>query len=141
MRFSALVLLLIALAAPAHAAQSKAFAAVSSPEQSFDTCHEADVMSAIACAMKKCTGAGGTECAVITACSDGWAGFMDVSTGEIGFTDAVCGLPDKALVITALTGLCKGSRKFAKSCTLSAVFSPQGVETSINKELDPKKLK
>jgi hypothetical protein len=135
------LLALLAMPAVAAAEPNKAFAAVAAPEQSFDTCHAADTQAAIDCAMKKCVGAGGNECAIVAACADGWAGFMGVTTGEIEFTDAVCGAPDKASVISALTAFCKGSKKFAIQCSISAVFDPQGRETSINKSLNPKTLK
>ena len=141
MRKAAFLFLCLVLSSPASAGPNKAFAAATAPEQSFDICHADDVMTAIACAMKKCTSAGGADCVVVTACPDGWSGAMGVTTGEIEFTDAVCGAPDKASVIASLTAFCKGSKKFAKACNLSSVWDPQGQETSIQKMLDPKKLK
>ncbi len=141
MRFIAIPVVLLAFATPADAGSNKAFAAAASPEQSFDICHADDVMSAISCAMKKCNSSGGAECVVVTACPEGWSGSMGVSTGEVEFTDAICGAPDKASVIASLTAFCKGSRKFAKVCNISSVWDPEGRETSIQKQLDPKKLK
>ena len=141
MRLFLAALIALIMAAPSQAGPNKAFAAVASPEQSFDICHADDVMTAINCAMKRCTSGGGAECVVVTACPDGWAGSMGVQAGEVSFTDAVCGAPDKASVITSLTAFCKGSRKFATACNISSVWDPAGRETSIQKALDPKKLK
>ncbi len=140
-RFALAFALLLLLAPPALADEPPAFAAAISPEQAFETCRAVDVGTAAACALKKCKDAGGDECVVITACDSGWAGLLGISTGEIHWTDAVCGAPSERALMTTLNAYCKGHLPHAKECYLSSIWSPEGKEKQIEKTLDPKKIK
>jgi hypothetical protein len=66
---------------------------------------------------------------------------MGVTTGEIHWTETVCGAPDKQAAIAALTAFCKGGLPHVRECYLSTVWSPEGVETPLETTLDPKALK
>jgi hypothetical protein len=127
--------------ASALAAELQSFAAAQAPEQAFEICLGQTAEKAAACAMKKCEASGGTECAVVAACSPGWAGNMGVQLEEVHFTEAICGAPSKQAVLDALRAFCKGHRPHVKQCFLASVWSPEGKETKIEKPIDPKKLK
>ncbi|MCA0432872.1 MAG: hypothetical protein LCH46_06380 [Proteobacteria bacterium] len=129
------------LVVPVKADEPPAFAAAISPEQAFEMCRAADVGAAAACALKKCKDAGGDECVVITACDSGWAGLLGISTGEIHFTDAICGAPSEPALMTSLSAYCKGHLPYAKECYLSSIWSPDGKEKQLEKTLDPRKIK
>lgn len=120
-----------------------AFAAAIAPEQAFEVCLKADAITAAQCAMQKCKDAsGGTdECIITSACGRGWSGSMGVTTGEVHWTETVCGAPNEAAVLAALTAFCKGQAKYATECFLASVWDEKGKEKTIEKSLNPKKLK
>lgn len=131
-------------AVPASAQQDgKAFAAAIAPEQAFEVCFAPDALAAAQCAMKKCKDASGgsDECIITSACGRGWSGSMGVTTGEVHWTETVCGAPNEKAVLAALTAFCKGQAKFAKECFLASVWDETGKEKKIEKTLNPKKLK
>jgi hypothetical protein len=121
----------------------KAFAAAIAPEQAFEVCFMEDAIAAANCAMKKCKEASGgsEECIITSACGRGWAGSMGVTTGEVHWTETVCGAPDETAVIAALTAFCRAQAKYARECFLASVWDEQGKEKSIESTLDPKMLK
>lgn len=134
----------VLLASPALAQNpDMAFAAAIAPEQAFEVCHKADAIEAAQCAMKKCKDAtgGSDECIITSACGRGWAGSMGITTGEVHWTETVCGAPNEKAVIAALTAFCKGQSEFAQECYLASVWDEQGKEKTIEKTLDPKTLK
>jgi hypothetical protein len=129
---------------PAHAEEENvSFAAAIAPEQAFEVCFKADALAAAQCAIDKCKAASGGsgDCVITSACSNGWSGSMGVTTGEVHWTETVCGAPGEAAVITALTAFCKGQAKYATECFLSSVWDTHGKEKLIEKTLYPKKLK
>ncbi|MBL8790444.1 MAG: hypothetical protein JNM45_08090 [Rhizobiales bacterium] len=134
----------ILAAIPARAeGESVSFAAAIAPEQAFEVCFKGDALSAAQCALDKCrkeTG-GSDECVITSACTNGWAGSMGVTTGEVHWTETVCGAPNEAAVIAALTAFCKGQAKHATECFLASVWDSHGKEKSIGKTLYPRKLK
>ena len=138
------VLFLIALAGPALAQnQDMAFAAAIAPEQAFEVCHKADAIEAAQCAMKKCKDAtgGSDECIITSACGSGWSGSMGITTGEVHWTETVCGAPNEKAVVEALKAFCKGQSEFAQECFLASVWDEKGKEKKLEKALDPKTLK
>ncbi|MFT3671334.1 hypothetical protein [Aestuariivirga sp.] len=120
-----------------------AFAAAIAPEQAFEVCFKPDAIAAAQCAMDKCKKAAGgsDECIITSACGRGWSGSMGLTTGEVHWTETVCGAPNEAAVISALTAFCKGQAKYAQECYLASVWNEQGKEKQIEKTLNPKKLK
>jgi hypothetical protein len=127
----------------AAGAEPMSFAAAQAPEQGYYTCHAATAEAAAACALKKCTDAKSTDCAVMAACAPGWAGAMGVMLEEVHFTETVCGAPSKAAAIQALRAFCRGRLPNVKECFISEVWSPDGnaekVERTITKEQLTKK--
>lgn len=137
------VLLLTLIAFPAQAEEPLvSFAAAIAPEQAFEVCFMGDAVSAAECAMDKCRKASGgsDECIITSACGRGWSGSMGVTTGEVHWTETVCGAPDEAAVVTSLKAFCKGQAKYAKECYLASVWDDRGKEKKIEKTIDPKKL-
>ena len=120
-----------------------AFAAAIAPEQAFEVCLKGDAIAAAQCAMQKCKDASGgsDECIITSACGRGWSGSMGVTTGEVHWTETVCGAPNEASVLAALTAFCKGQAKYATECFLASVWDEKGKEKTIEKSLNPKKLK
>lgn len=139
----ALLLMLPAATARAEDVPMVAFAAAIAPEQAFEVCFKADAVAAAQCAMDKCraSSGGSDECIITSACGRGWAGSMGVTTGEVHWTETVCGAPNEAAVIAALTAFCKGQAKYATECFLASVWDERGKEKTIEKSLNPKKLK
>jgi hypothetical protein len=138
---------LVSLATPLWPAFAEdplvAFAAAIAPEQAFEVCFMGDAVSAAGCALDKCKKAtGGSEdCVITSACGRGWSGAMGVTTGEVHWTETVCGAPNEAAVIAALQAFCKGQAKHARQCFLASVWDNRGKEKKIEKTLNPKKLK
>ena len=66
---------------------------------------------------------------------------MGVTTGEVHWTETVCGAPNQKAVEEALKAFCKGQAEFAQECYLASVWDEQGKEKTIEKTLDPKTLK
>jgi hypothetical protein len=66
---------------------------------------------------------------------------MGVTTGEVSWTETVCGAPNEAAVVASLTAFCKGQAKYATQCFLASVWDERGKEKKLEKELNPKKLK
>lgn len=132
-------------AGPARAQEDNglAFAAAIAPEQAFEVCFKPDAIAAARCAMDKCkqSSGGSDECIITSACGRGWAGSMGVTTGEVHWTETVCGAPNEAAVLAALTAFCKGQAKYATECFLASVWDEKGKEKTIEKTLNPKKLK
>jgi len=139
----ALLLMLPAAVARAEDDPMVAFAAAIAPEQAFEVCFKADAVAAAQCAMDKCraSSGGSDECIITSACGRGWAGSMGVTTGEVHWTETVCGAPNEVAVIAALTAFCKGQAKYATECFLASVWDERGKEKTIEKSLNPKKLK
>jgi hypothetical protein len=137
------LLFLLLFAFPAFAQDRLAFAAAIAPEQAFEVCHLPDAIAAAQCAIDKCRKASGDspDCVVTSACTNGWAGSMGVTTGEVHWTETVCGAPNEAAAIAALKAFCKGQQKFAKECFLASVWDEHGREKKIDQALNPKKLK
>lgn len=132
------------LPVPASAEDAEmAFAAAIAPEQAFEVCFKPDAVAAAQCAMEKCkaSSGGSDECVITSACGRGWSGAMGVTTGEVHWTETVCGAPDETAVLAALTAFCKGQAKYATECYLSSVWDGTGKEKSVEKTLNPKKLK
>ncbi len=118
------------------------FAAAIAPEQAFEVCFLGDAVSAAECALEKCRKASGSdECIITSACGRGWSGSMGVTTGEVHWTETVCGAPNEAAVVAALTAFCKGQAKYAQECFLASVWDERGKEKKLEKALNPKKLK
>ncbi len=140
MKLLALVLSFFTMTLAAHA-ERLSFAAAISPEQAFEICQSADVPSAVSCALDKCRKAGGDDCVVTSACTNGWAGSMGVTTSEIHWTETVCGAPSEAAAVSALRAFCKGGLPYVTECYLSQVWSDDGKTKSIEKTIDPKKIK
>ncbi len=84
---------------------------------------------------------GSDECIITSACGRGWSGSMGVTTGEVHWTETVCGAPNEAAVVAALTAFCKGQAKYAQECFLASVWDERGNEKKLEKALNPKKLK
>lgn len=147
MKYTVAAALLVAVGwppAPAAAeGETLAFAAAIAPEQAFEICFKADAVSAAQCAIDKCKKASGGsgDCVITSACSNGWAGSMGVTTSEVHWSETVCGAPNEAAVIAALTAFCKGQAKYATECFLASVWDNHGKEKTIGKTLYPKKLK
>jgi hypothetical protein len=120
-----------------------AFAAALAPEQAFEVCFMDDAVAAASCAIAKCRGASGgsDECVVTSACGRGWSGAMGVTTGEVHWTETVCGAPNEAAVVAALSAFCKGQLPHAQQCFLASVWDDRGTEKKIERQLDPKTLK
>jgi hypothetical protein len=120
-----------------------AFAAAIAPEQAFEVCHKPDAIAAAQCAIDKCKKAsGGSEdCVITSACGRGWSGAMGVTTGEVHWTETVCGAPNEKAVIAALKTFCKGQAKFVQQCFLSSIWDDRGSEKKFEEMWDAKKLK
>jgi hypothetical protein len=135
----------VLISAPALAADEPprmAFGAAIAPEQAFEVCHLGDAVSAAECALEQCKKASGNEeCVVVAACGFGWSGTVGISTGEIHWTEVVCGAPSKASLIVALRAFCDGNLPSAKECYLSSVWDDRGRETKMEKSFKPKKIK
>jgi hypothetical protein len=134
-------LLCLALTAPALAADQVSFAAAAAPEQAFEVCFRETAEAAAACALKACVDGGNSECAVVAACSPGWAGTIGIAFDEIHFTDVVCGAPSEAAAVTALKAFCKGHLPGVRDCYLASVWSPEGKEKQLEQQVNPKKIK
>ena len=119
------------------------FAAAIAPEQAFEVCFLGEAVSAAECALEKCRKASGgsDECIITSACGRGWSGSMGVTTGEVHWTETVCGAPNEAAVVAALTAFCKGQAKYAQECFLASVWDERGKEKKLEKALNPKTLK
>jgi hypothetical protein len=138
------LVLLSFLVSPASAEDpAMAFAAAIAPEQAFEVCFLGDAVSAAECALDKCKKASGgsDECIITSACGSGWSGAMGLTTGEVHWTETVCGAPDEASVIAALKAFCKGQAKYVKQCDLSMVWDEKGREKQLEIAVDPKKIK
>jgi hypothetical protein len=139
------VCLFILAAVPAYAEDTPlvSFAAAIAPEQAFEVCFMGDAVSAAECAMDKCkkSSGGSDECIITSACGRGFSGAMGVTTGEVHWTETVCGAPNQATVISALKAFCRGQAKYAKDCFLASVWDDRGKETKFEKRWDPKTVK
>jgi hypothetical protein len=100
-------------------------------------------LQATQCAMDKCKAAtgGSEECIITSACGRGWAGSMGITTGEVHWTETVCGAPNEQAVVAALSAFCKGQLPYAQECYLASVWDERGKEKTLEQTLDPKKIK
>jgi hypothetical protein len=141
---AALLLSLFAFSSSASAEDPLvSFAAAIAPEQAFEVCFMGDAVAAAQCALDKCKKASGDseECIITSACGRGWSGAMGITTGEVHWTETVCGAPNEAAVIAALKVFCKGQAKFAQECFLASVWDERGKEKKFEQAWNPKKLK
>jgi hypothetical protein len=139
---SGCVALLLSAAACQAQDAGMAFAAAIAPEQAFEVCLKPDALAAAACAVKKCKEATGSdECVLTSACSRGFAGSMGITTGEVHWTETVCGAPNEAAVIAALRAFCKGNLPHARECFIASVWDETGKEKKIERAVDPHKVK
>jgi hypothetical protein len=137
-KFSLAFAAVFLFAAIAHAEEKPvlAFAAAISPEVAFEVCHKPDAIAAAQCAMAACVKAAGegADCYITSACGRGFAGSMGLTTGEIHWTETVCGAPDETAVILALKAFCKAQAKYVQQCFLATIWDDRG-NPSIKEEM------
>jgi hypothetical protein len=123
--------------------KAMAFAAAIAPEQAFEVCFKPDAIAAAKCALEKCKKASGDspDCVITSACGRGWSGAMGVTTGEIHWTETVCGAPNEQAVVAALKSFCKGQAKFVQECFMSSVWNENGKEKKLEVTWKAKTLK